>query len=137
MDAFAEQPGLRETGAGCSCAAETSSAAQGQTDLGLSPLIRPTLLSALGAVQPTYSQRASSTGRSSTSPSNPRSLMKTTVLFVLGALLLTRPAMAQLAPIVLPQNGQGMLTGISLGMQLEDSTGSRLRFRTRCDPTVG
>ena len=56
--------------------------------------------------------------------------MKTTVLFVLGALLLTRPAMAQLAPIVLPQNGQGMLTGISLGMQLEDSTGSRLRFRT-------
>jgi hypothetical protein len=56
--------------------------------------------------------------------------MKTKVLIGLGGLLLQHPVMAQLSPIVLPQNGQGMMTGVSLGMQLEDSSGARLRFRT-------
>jgi hypothetical protein len=56
--------------------------------------------------------------------------MNTKRFLGLGGLLLAHPATAQLAPIVLPPSSQGMFTGISLGMQLEDSTGTRLRFRT-------
>lgn len=51
-------------------------------------------------------------------------------LLCLVSLFLIESAEAQLAPIVWPQSSQGMFTGISLGTQLEDSTGSRLRFRT-------
>jgi hypothetical protein len=55
----------------------------------------------------------------------------------LASLLLTQSATAQLAPIVWPQSSQGMFTGISLGTQLEDSTGTRLRFRTPGTTTGG